>query len=445
MFLLPGAYHFSVRDAAGVVQWDDDLISSVPSSSLDVDTPATFGEAVTLGQVVYESVGLGGLTAGLWYKTSTANDWSSSAATIVGLATADYASGATGFVRLVGRMTKLSGLVVGAVYYASAVPGGMTNVRPASNILQIGIPDSTSSILLAIVVAGQFQNWTPSGGIATVVGELHVGGNTTITGTFNVSGASSLADLTVNNALTVLGGSHLGSTAVTGDVTVSSTLAVTGAARVGFLQVGGPSAAFPAWRNTGAVMEAVLADSSAYASVRASAFIGMSTGNSLVDLTVTGAANFGTITSSGSIQSASVVYPGRVDISGGQTQGNWYLGSHGSYGLYSNAGLYLTGGLWINGVPFVAGGPSSIRFQPVITGGSVTAAAGQFILCNGGSATVTLPAPTAGAVVDVKNVGSGVITVVPSSGGIDAIGSYVLSVPYQSVTVVADGSNWWIR
>ena len=29
LFLLPGAYHFYVKDVAGVLQWDDDLISAV--------------------------------------------------------------------------------------------------------------------------------------------------------------------------------------------------------------------------------------------------------------------------------------------------------------------------------------------------------------------------------------------------------------------------------
>ena len=232
IFLIPGSYHFYVKDAGGVLQWDDDLISSVPSSSLDVDTPATFGEAVTLGTVVYESTGQGSLTAGLWYKTSTTNAYSSSSATIVGLATADYAAGATGFVRLVGRMTKLSGLVVGAVYYATTTPGAMTNVKPATNVLQIGIPDSTSSLLLAIVVAGQFQTWTPSGGIANVVGELHIGGNTTITGTFGVSGAVALSSTLSAGATT------LASLTVTGAATVGGTLGVTGVTTLGTVNAG---------------------------------------------------------------------------------------------------------------------------------------------------------------------------------------------------------------
>lgn len=41
-------------------------------------------------------------------------------------------------------------------------------------------------------------------------------------------------------------------------------------------------------------------------------------------------------------------FPGRVD--GGSWQTSWYLGSHGSYGLYTNTGFYMSGNLW---VPFI--------------------------------------------------------------------------------------------
>ncbi len=41
-------------------------------------------------------------------------------------------------------------------------------------------------------------------------------------------------------------------------------------------------------------------------------------------------------------------YPGRVD--GGSWQTSWFLGSHGSYGLYTNTGFYMAGNLW---VPFI--------------------------------------------------------------------------------------------
>lgn len=43
----------------------------------------------------------------------------------------------------------------------------------------------------------------------------------------------------------------------------------------------------------------------------------------------------------GSIQTVSVIYPGRVDITA--TQASYYLGSHATYGLYSNTGMYFEG------------------------------------------------------------------------------------------------------
>jgi len=44
------------------------------------------------------------------------------------------------------------------------------------------------------------------------------------------------------------------------------------------------------------------------------------------------------------------VYPGRVDVGDGNTQGSWLLASHGSYGMYINTGLYLVGGLWTENI-----------------------------------------------------------------------------------------------
>jgi len=42
------------------------------------------------------------------------------------------------------------------------------------------------------------------------------------------------------------------------------------------------------------------------------------------------------------------IWPGRVDAAAWNT--SWYLGSHGSYGLYTNTGLYMASNLW---VPFI--------------------------------------------------------------------------------------------
>lgn len=71
-------------------------------------------------------------------------------------------------------------------------------------------------------------------------------------------------------------------------------------------------------------------------------------------LSVGGAATFdstvavtSTLTVGSSFFSTGQVYPGRVDITGAQA--SWYLGSHATYGLYSNTGLFLTGALYPQG------------------------------------------------------------------------------------------------
>jgi hypothetical protein len=54
----------------------------------------------------------------------------------------------------------------------------------------------------------------------------------------------------------------------------------------------------------------------------------------------------GHLTASGEINATNIyntggyIWPGRVD-SGGAKQASWYLGSHGSYGLYVNTGIYI--------------------------------------------------------------------------------------------------------
>jgi hypothetical protein len=153
------------------------------------------------------------------------------------------------------------------------------------------------------------------------------------------------------------------------------------------------------------------------------------------NLAVTGTSTLGA-TTTGAITAAS------LGVTGAATVGTT-LGVTGAATLSSTLGV--TGAAGFSSTISVAGNATlPSRFQIVSTGSLVTAVAGQMVLANG-TFNVTLPAATAGAVVDVKNVGAGVITVLPASGAIDGIGSYALSVQYQSVTVVADGTNWWIR
>ena len=70
---------------------------------------------------------------------------------------------------------------------------------------------------------------------------------------------------------------------------------------------------------------------------------------------------------------------------------------------------------------------------------------GEVVLMTG-SHTVTLPAPSTtnrGCVYTVKNVGTGTVTITPTSGTIDGAANFTITVQYSSVDFVNDGTNWF--
>jgi hypothetical protein len=76
-----------------------------------------------------------------------------------------------------------------------------------------------------------------------------------------------------------------------------------------------------------------------------------------------------------------------------------------------------------------------------------TAANGEIVLADALAAgwVLTLPAPTADHEVNIKKVDvtSNAVVITPSSGLIDGSASVPIDTPFESVTVVADGTNWW--
>jgi hypothetical protein len=71
---------------------------------------------------------------------------------------------------------------------------------------------------------------------------------------------------------------------------------------------------------------------------------------------------------------------------------------------------------------------------------------GKYFICTGGSWTLTLPAPTNGFFVRVRNDQgisgtTGTITLTPPSGTIDGLTSQFL-LPGQECTIISDGANW---
>jgi hypothetical protein len=59
---------------------------------------------------------------------------------------------------------------------------------------------------------------------------------------------------------------------------------------------------------------------------------------------------------------------------------------------------------------------------------------------------MTLPTPLAGQMITIKKIcpSANTVTITPPSGTIDGAASKVLTVQYQSITVVCDGTNYFI-
>jgi hypothetical protein len=99
-------------------------------------------------------------------------------------------------------------------------------------------------------------------------------------------------------------------------------------------------------------------------------------------------------------------------------------------------------------------GPQGIQ-GPAIVNAFVTKSAaytltsadsGKYVICSGGSWTLTLPAPASGLVFQVRNdmgiSGTiGTITLSPTGGTVDGLASIAL-LPQQECTVLTDGTNW---
>jgi len=92
----------------------------------------------------------------------------------------------------------------------------------------------------------------------------------------------------------------------------------------------------------------------------------------------------------------------------------------------------------------------SIAFEIIVAGenSAFNAEANHMYYCDASSGDigVGLPEPVSGVRVIIKNAGaSGTVTVSPHSAeSIDGGSSTVISTQYQSLTFIADGSNWWI-
>lgn len=92
------------------------------------------------------------------------------------------------------------------------------------------------------------------------------------------------------------------------------------------------------------------------------------------------------------------------------------------------------------------GGGGGVAFTVTTTIVDATVSNGDIVLANStinGTITITLTT-AANAVIEVKNIGTGVVTVVGSSGLIDGEDEFVIDTMYDAFKFVCDGTNWYI-
>ena len=248
-YLSAGAsYKFKITTSADVAIDTQDNVGAVPGASVNLDVLGTVGEAVTAGQVVYISDGSGSKTAGLWYLTDADNDYSSSTAAEIGIVPSAIAINTEGTIRLAGRITTASSVVVGTLYYVSATAGGLTSSAP-TNVRTVGIADTTSTLILNantavtgipvpitqdLLFTDNTYDIGKSG--ATRPRDLFQSRNATIGGTLAVTGVATLtaqpilSSLTASQAVFSDGSKGLASNAITGsgNVVMSASPTLTG-------------------------------------------------------------------------------------------------------------------------------------------------------------------------------------------------------------------------
>ena len=136
--------------STGTTIYTADNVPAIPTLAVAIDVTGTAGATILAGEVVYLSDGSAscGATAGRWYLADADATCSSTTAGMVGVAPSNIASAASGSIRLQGRVTGLSALTAGDLYYASATAGALTTTPP-TNARFIAEADSTTSIVVS--------------------------------------------------------------------------------------------------------------------------------------------------------------------------------------------------------------------------------------------------------------------------------------------------------
>lgn len=198
IFLTPGlSYKFILSpstdsDPPAAPLWTVDSVTAVPpgGTSTDQDVTGTAGENLSAGDVAFISDGSGGNTAGRWYKADADNTYSSTSAAQVGMAVSAISLGASGSIRLSGRITGLTSLTTGTLYYVSATGGALTAVAP-TNARTVGVADSTTSFVIS--------PWALIEASGTVPGFINLTTQTLGAGTKTIASAAITSTLTVGS------------------------------------------------------------------------------------------------------------------------------------------------------------------------------------------------------------------------------------------------------
>lgn len=172
--------------------------------------------------------------------------------------------------------------------------------------------------------------------------------------------------------------------------------------------------------------------------------------------------------------SVRVQVAGEVDIPSALIEGGSFTVGKPVYASVSNPGKYqstlpFTAGLWIVPVGVAttatkmaingAGSSTAVKITSevdpyvyanvtAVSANTTLTNANSIILATGGVSgiTLTLPAPTAGKIFNIKKIDAGVgaITISAPSGTIDGFSSNIVGSQYESLTLTSDGSNFFI-
>lgn len=150
---------------------------------------------------------------------------------------------------------------------------------------------------------------------------------------------------------------------------------------------------------------------------------------------------------------------GPYDMSAAVSSSVGFSGSVGNFGTLSVASMDVVGGLTVGnittdntaGINTFAGRVDlnhALQMKTITVSSSPHSADDEIVILAQGGETVTLPNPSglSGRYYIIKNrtAGTSGVIVNTSAGNIDNGSSFVLYGPYQSITVVTDGSNWFV-